>query len=117
MTRPINRIRAEGGAWKLTQEYCLDTATPVPVEDIATDQGVFCLQGNLTGCLARLVRTGKRGVITTSSTIRETGRRRFAVAHELGHWFLHENESQLFICTAENMRQYKGSPMEVEANM
>jgi Zn-dependent peptidase ImmA (M78 family) len=49
--------------------------------------------------------------------IREEGRRRFAIGHELGHWFLHEDESQVFICTAENMRQYRGSPMEVEANL
>ena len=30
-------------------------------------------------------------------------RRRFAIAHELGHWFLHEKESQVFVCTAERM--------------
>jgi hypothetical protein len=117
MARAINKIRAEGAAWKITQDYCLDTPGPVPVEDIAMDHGVICLEGKLTGCIARLVRKGKRGVIRTSVAIREKGRKRFAVAHELGHWFLHENESQFFICTAENMRQYRGSPMEVEANV
>lgn len=117
MTREIRKIRAEGTAYRITQDYCLDTPGPVPVEDIAMDRGVLCLEAKLTGCLARLVRKGKRGVIRTDARIREEGRKRFAVAHELGHWFLHETESQIFSCTAEQMRDYKGSPMEVEANL
>ena len=117
MARAINKMRAEGAAWRLTQDYCLDTPGPTPVEDIAMDYGVVCLEAVLTGCLARLVRKGKRGIIRTKLGIREPGRRRFAVAHELGHWFLHEAESQYFVCTAEQMRDYKGSPLEVEANI
>jgi len=117
MTRAINKMRAEGRAWRLAQDYCLDVPGPTPVEDIAMDQGVLCLEAKLTGCLARLVRKGKRGIIRTSLGIREPGRKRFAIAHELGHWFLHESESQYFVCTAEQMRDYKGSPLEVEANI
>lgn len=117
MARQINKMRAEGAAWRLAQEYCLDTPGPTPVEDIAMDQGVVCLEANLTGCLARLVRKGKKGIIRTKLGIREPGRKRFAIAHELGHWFLHESESQYFVCTAEQMRDYKGSPLEVEANI
>lgn len=117
MARAINKMRAEGAAWRLTQEYCLDTPAPTPVEDIAMDHGVVCLEAKLTGCLARLVRKGNRGIIRTKLGIREPGRKRFAIAHELGHWFLHETESQYFVCTAEQMREYKGSPLEVEANI
>src|ERR1700679_1665303 len=117
MAREIHKIRAEGTAYRITQDYCLDKPAPVPVEDIAMDRGVLCLEAKLTGCLARLVRKGKRGIIRTHSGIREEGRKRFAIAHEMGHWFLHEAESQFFVCTAEQMRDYKGSPMEVEANL
>lgn len=117
MKRPIRETPAKGAAWRLTQEYCLDTPSPVPVEDIAMDKGVLCLEAPLTGCLARLVRKGNKGVVRTHIGIRDEGRKRFAIAHELGHWFLHEAESQFFICTGEDMRDYKGSPMEVEANL
>src|SRR4051812_28373992 len=117
MRREIRKIRAEGTAFRITQDYCLDKPAPVPVEDIAMDRGVLCLEANLTGCLARLVRKANRGIIRTDSAIREEGRKRFAISHELGHWFLHESESQFFICTAEQMRDYRGSPMEVEANL
>lgn len=95
----------------------MDRPGPTPVEDIAMDKGVLCLEARLTGCLARLVRKGNRGIVRTHNAIREEGRKRFAISHELGHWFLHENESQFFICTGEDMRDYKGSPMEVEANL
>lgn len=117
MAREINKIRAEGLAWRLTQDYCLTTPGPTPVEDIAMDRGVLCLEAPLTGCLARLVRRGNQGIIRTRAGIREEGRRRFAIAHELGHWFMHEKESQVFTCTAEQMRDYKGSPPGVEANL
>lgn len=117
MPREIRKIRAEGTAYRITQDYCLDLPAPVPVEDIAMDRGVLCLEAPLTGCLARLVRKGNRGIIRTDARIREEGRKRFAIAHELGHWFLHEGESGIFVCTAEQMRDYKGSPMEVEANL
>jgi Zn-dependent peptidase ImmA (M78 family) len=117
MSREIRKIRAEGTAFRITQDYCLDAPGPVPVEDIAMDRGVLCLEAKLNGCLARLVRKGQHGIIRTDVKIREEGRKRFAIAHELGHWFLHEAESQFFICTAEQMRDYKGSPMEVEANL
>jgi len=110
-------MRAEWAAWRITQDYCLDSPGPTPVEDIAMDNGVLCLEAKLTGCLARLVRKGSRGIIRTKSGIKETGRKRFAIAHELGHWFLHASESQYFVCTAEQMRDYKGSPLEVEANI
>ncbi len=119
MAREINKIRAEGLAWRLTQDYCINKAGQTPVEDIAMDRGILCIEAPLTGCLARLVRKGKQGLIRTKAGIREEGRKRFAVAHELGHWFMHEKESQgpIFACTAEQMRDYKGSPPEVEANL
>lgn len=68
MTREIRKIRAEGTTYRITQDYCLDTPAPVPVEDIAMDRGVLCLESKLTGCLARLVRKGKRGVIEIAVT-------------------------------------------------
>jgi len=117
MAREIRKIKAEGAAYQLTRTFCLDTPGPVPVEDIAMDAGILCLEAKLTGCLARLVRQGDKGIIRTHSGIKEVGRKRFAIAHELGHWFLHAEESQYFICTAEQMRDYKGSPIEVEANL
>jgi len=42
----LGSMRAEGAAWKLTEDYCLDTPGPTPVEDIAMDHGIVCLEAN-----------------------------------------------------------------------
>ena len=85
-------------------------------DDVAMALGILVVPDSLTGAAARLVRNKTEGRIRLNSRIRGVGARRFAIAHELGHWFLHEDQSQLFLCTAANMRDYKKSPMEAEAN-
>jgi hypothetical protein len=66
---------------------------------------------------ARLIRQGEKGLIRVKAGLPEAGRRRFAIAHELGHWELHKNISQLFACTSDDMvATYKASPYEAEAN-
>jgi hypothetical protein len=57
----------------------------------------------LEGSVARLVTVGRRGMITVSSTIREIGRRRFAIAHELGHLELHGDKSDLNLCLEKDI--------------
>lgn len=57
-----------------------------------------------------------RRLIVVKDSIQEDGRRRFTVAHELGHWEMHRGLSQLTMCTAENIYAYRGSPAEIEAN-
>lgn len=117
MKTQIKATKAKGEAYRLTQEYFIDTPRSVPIEDIAMDKNIVCLNAPLRGCLARLVRKGKSGVIRVSDKVQEVGRRRFAIAHEMGHWFLHEEFSQYFICTAGDMLDYSKSPLEAEANI
>jgi len=53
-----------------------------------------------------------------SNSIREPGRRRFAIAHEIGHWELHKSKSHLLACTDEDMlARYGASPLETEASV
>lgn len=117
MKTQIEATKAKAKAYQLTQEYFIDRPKPVPIEDIAMDKKVVCISGPLTGCLARLVRKGKHGVIRVSDKVTDSGPRRFAVAHEMGHWFLHEAYTQYFICSASDMLDYRKSPIEAEANI
>lgn len=56
-------------------------------------------------------------MIRLSDAIPELGRKRFALAHELGHWLLHKNVSQVLACTSDDMvAKYKASKPEIEAN-
>ncbi|MFD6073738.1 ImmA/IrrE family metallo-endopeptidase, partial [Amycolatopsis lurida] len=63
---------------------------PVPVEDIATWLGAEVVRAPSEGTeSAFLVRDGRRVIIGVNS--RQSRRRqRFSIAHELGHWQMHE---------------------------
>jgi hypothetical protein len=78
--------------------------------------GVFTRERILEGSEARLVRRGRNGIIAVNSAIREEGRKRFAIAHELGHFELHSN-SQLVFCSEGDMHVWNDNKsQEVEAN-
>lgn len=67
----------------------------------------------LDGCLLRI---GKVGRICYRQSIAERGRVRFTVAHELGHWHLHPDVTDSWICTVNDISAYKGTAREIEAN-
>ncbi|MFZ5481108.1 MAG: ImmA/IrrE family metallo-endopeptidase [Myxococcota bacterium] len=70
----------------------------------------------MTGSVARLVQRGRGAVISVSTDVREPGRRRFAVAHELGHLVLHEGVSEWDFCSAKDLLRYEQRGAEPEAN-
>lgn len=116
MTGKANLIRAHGVAFKLAREYGFSHPSEIDLEAIAMDRGVLVVYGGLQGCEARLVRKGKNaGLIRIRDDIPECGRQRFALAHDLGHWELHD-QSQWFVCSSADLRDYEQSPAEIEAN-
>ena len=66
------------------------------IRDIAMERGAYVRERSLEGSEGRLVRKGDRGIITVNRWISEEGRKRFAIAHELGHFELH-SDSQLIL--------------------
>lgn len=62
---------------------------PVRIERIAKDLGVELRSGNLDDVSGVLVRRGDAAVIGVNST-QSPQRQRFTIAHELGHFLLHE---------------------------
>jgi Zn-dependent peptidase ImmA (M78 family) len=88
----------------------------IQVMEIAMERGAFVRERHLDGSEARLIRKGGLGIITVNSGISEEGRKRFAIAHELGHFELHA-VSQLILCTEEDMYVWNENKVqEIEAN-
>lgn len=78
--------------------------------------GALVREREMYGCEARLVRKGDIGIISVNSLIQEEGRKRFAIAHEIGHFILHTG-TQLILCTEDDMHIWKESKVqEIEAN-
>ncbi len=111
-----------GWATQRAEQLIADLGIAVPtelsVEDIAWERGALVRDELLEGSVARLVMFGRRGMITVSTTIREAGRRRFAIAHELGHLEMHRGVSDLNLCLDSDIepRWRREDDPEQEAN-
>lgn len=104
-------------AAQLLARYSLTAPSDIILEDLAFALGVVVMEGRLDSADARLIRMGEKGLIRVKEDIPEPGRKRFAIAHELGHWLLHRAISQVLSCTSEDMvARYRASAPEIEAN-
>ena len=101
----------------MVRRFAFRKPEEIVVEDIAMACGVLVAEGGLRGSEARLVRKNDKGIIRVRADIPEGGRKRFAIAHELGHWKLHSTISQFYLCSEADIRDYSGSAPEVEANV
>jgi hypothetical protein len=88
------------------------------IEEIAFELGAIVRYEPLDGSDGRLVRLGDRGVIRVRDDIPELGRRRFVIAHELGHLLLGHGSDVLKLCDEHDLLEWaKGQrPYENEAN-
>lgn len=73
------------------------------LEEIAWTRGALIKEFPLTGAEARLTVYRNKAIITISSNIQNTQRKRFSIAHELGHLEIHRSSSSLAICISEDI--------------
>ena len=97
-----------------------DKSDLLKLEEIAWTRGTLVNYEVLEGAEARLVTARGRGVITISTTIKDPRRKRFSIAHELGHFELHKTHRGLSICTGKDIDAESGQKqaheLENEAN-
>jgi hypothetical protein len=93
----------------------------ISVEDIAWTRGAMVVEDGLRGADARLIYTPGvfPGIIRVNASIPHLGRRRFAIAHELGHMELKHNPGAPTECGEKQfVMWYKSqNDKEVEANL
>jgi Zn-dependent peptidase ImmA (M78 family) len=90
------------------------------LELIAWERGALVLDDKLKGAEARLAAVSQRAIITVSSAVKDLRRRRFSIAHELGHWEIDRYASELSVCTTDDLNNWMPQPnkpnREQEAN-
>ncbi len=107
-------------AESILERYAIEEASHLVLEAIARDLGAEVVEGSLDGCVARLVRSDDRGLIRISPAITNRGRRRFCVAHELGHFVLRHSETGWLSCADGQLDEFGGAEaarLETQANM
>lgn len=116
MNNGLNRFKVEKASASLLEKY--DIKNPnFDIEDLAFAEGLDVRISSLPNIDAWLVRKSSgRGIIRVSDRIPNGVRFRFSIAHELGHWMLHPQLSQGFLCSASDFVDYSDSIEEAEAN-
>ena len=91
-------------------ELGISDPSAIDLEAIAWDEGVRVQYKDLIGCEARLVGYNNRAIVTIRKTA-DLRRKRFSLAHELGHWNYHRGRS--FECRVDDwIESYNSKPIE-----
>lgn len=118
MTPKASKTLPLAEAAKLWMLYGFKLPQELVLEDLAMAMNIFVVDARLDSAAARLVRKGDHGLIRVSDGLRISGQRRFAIAHEIGHFVMHKKVSQLLACTDSDMRaSYRSSAYEIEASI
>ena len=109
--------RAQEKAVELLSEFGIDNIQDVDIRDLVYAKGIIFRESPLENYDGRIV-YGKRGkaLITVNSELKYEPRKRFTIAHELGHYMLGHNMKEVVHDNEASMEFYKSGSQETEAN-
>lgn len=94
----------EAAAERVLDDLCIrDLKDLMLLDEIAYARGATVVDRELRGMEARITIAGHRAVIAISDLIGNSRRRRYSVAHELGHFEMHRGGSSLSLCTGSDI--------------
>ena len=96
---------------RVLQSLGITDPQDIDLEAIAWTQGAVVNYRPLESCEARIIGSSKRAVISVNSRSPER-RRRFSLAHELGHW--HHHRARVLFCDKDDIGNYAGSAINPE---
>lgn len=112
------RTEPESFARALRERFCLPSV--VDLADLAQRIGLEIRDVEAEGFEGALVRAANKpvGIVAVRRDLREPGRRRFTIAHELGHFILPGHGANDCVCKSEDIETLRtGAPVqEVDAN-
>lgn len=88
----------------------------IRLKDIAFALGVDVIEGRLEGAAASLVRCGDKAIIRISDKETDPNRKRFSIAHELGHFVLRHGHKLHKVCSTHDLNTWYGGSEEMQAN-
>lgn len=108
-------------ARKLMEDCGIEDPLEIPLSQIIAGRGATLIEEPLGNADGRIVHGKKRSLIKVNSDIKYEGRKRFATAHELGHFEMHRDypihdDSKSLDWFSETLRKLKNGKQELEAN-
>ena len=116
----MRRDEVSERALEFLKKYGIDDY-PTPVEDIAIELGIQVVRGAAEWSESGfLLRDGENVVIGVNSR-NSPKRQRFTIAHELGHWLLHEGkplivDQSIMVNKRNDVSSQATDKQEIEAN-
>jgi len=108
---------AINSAKEIIKSLYIDEPSDIDVIAIAITRGAYVKEDVLKIAEGRLTILGNQGLITVNSNIPETGKKRFVMAHELGHFELHRTQVKAISCNDIDFNEWgKNKVLETEAN-
>jgi Zn-dependent peptidase ImmA (M78 family) len=108
----------------LATRLLLETDTmsvPVDLKTLAEKNDIIVQEDNSSGYAGMLLVVNDLAMISVKKSIRENSRKRFTIAHEIGHYVLPghiSKENTMFQCTDEHLNSFgRNKTKEVEANV
>jgi hypothetical protein len=114
---PLPVLAAEKKAGEILTRFGIDGPEHIRVKDLAYALGAGVIEGPLRGAAARLTRSKNGAVIRISDREIYDGRKRFSIAHELGHLVLDHGKNKDVVCSDKDMiAALNDASKESEAN-
>lgn len=85
------RQSVEDQAYELLKKFKINTV-PTPIESIAEKLGIIIQKEDFDGDLSGILFRDPDGVIIGVNSLHSNPRRRFTIAHEIGHYILHKGD-------------------------
>ena len=111
----LNFLAAERKATDLLDQYGICAPEHIRVRDLAYVLGAQIVEGQLEKAAASLTKVGDHSVIRVPRN-NSPERKRFSIAHEVGHLVLKHVRSVLRFCKQEDMMEWYTPGEETEAN-
>lgn len=110
----MKRRKAASKAGEIIAMFGFKSGHEIEIEDLASHFGAIVTSGSLTGAVARMSRIGDTTVIRVVENA-DPGRRRFSLAHELGHLVMHDGCMKT--CSQADLESWRSiDEQESEAN-
>jgi len=104
-------------ALDILDKYVITKPNEIPLEDIIINEGPFITEKNMFGAEGRLVCYEDYALISVNSSITDISKKRFILAHELGHFLMHRNLNPFYHDTENNFWEWNcDKKIETEAN-
>lgn len=100
----------------LLREFGISDIQDIDIRDLVYARGIILQEKPIKNSDGRIVFGSKDTIITVNSQIEYEGRKRFTIAHELGHFELHHNKNTHWADNAASLDYYKKGDQESEAN-